>query len=146
MPLSDDEKAPRAQLDETRQTVQEADEVEFVYRQAEQQDWQREQRAKASEALASLRRHLPEDRLHEIEDLLSTGFGCDFLRDALRRDHTRKALRKHVPVEHWQEIDDYLGGGVGSERVSAALQALDSEGVWRPRPAPGRGGWSRHRA
>ncbi len=132
-------------LDEMRQIVEQADLVEFDYRQAEQRDWEREQRARAPEVLASLRRHLPADRLQEVEDLLSTGFGCDCLRDALLRDRTRTALRKHVPAEHWQEIDDYLGGGVGSERVSAAFEAFDSEGLWRPPPAPGWGGWSRHR-
>ena len=132
-------------LDEMRRIVHEVDDVEYVYRQAEQRAREREQQAKALEALASLRRHVPADRLREAEDLLSTPFGCDCLRDELRRDHRRKALRKHVPAEHWQEIDDYLGGGVGSERVSAAFEAFDSEGLWRPPPAPGRGGWSRHR-
>ena len=56
MPPSDDEKAPRAQLDETRRTAQEADEVEvlYEYHRAKRRDWEREQRAKVAEVLANI--------------------------------------------------------------------------------------------
>ena len=120
-------------LDEMRRIVQEADEVDHLYRQAEERAWQREQQAKAPEILASLRRHIPADQLQEVEELLSTGVGCDLVRDALRRDHERTAMRRHVPAEHWQEIEDYLYGGLGTGRVAAALSALESEEGWRPR-------------
>jgi hypothetical protein len=120
----------RMTLDEMRQIVQEADEVEFLDRQAEQRDWEREQRAKAPEVLALLRRHIPADRLPELEDFLSTRFGCDCLRDALWCEQAAGLLRERVPAEHWQEIEVYLDRGVGSGRVGAALSALESEEDW----------------
>ena len=121
-------------IDEMRRTVEEADNVEFVYRKAEQRVWKRAQLAKAPEVLALLRRHMPAGHLQEVEEFLSNGFGSDCLRDELRRDDTRKALRKRVPAEHWQEIESYLETGVGTGRVGAALLALESEEGWRPMP------------
>ncbi len=118
MPLSDGEKAP---WEEMRRTAQEADQLDFNERYNEQSPWERQQRAKAGEVLALLRRHIPADHLREVEDLLSSGSGCDYLRYELQRDHTRKALRKHMPAEHWQEIEDYIDRGVRTGRVSAAL-------------------------
>ena len=128
MPLSDDEKASR---DEMRRTVEEADEAEF--RQAERGAWTREQWAKAPEVLAVLLRHIPADRMEEVEGFLSSGHGCTSLRDALRRDLTRKGLRNHVPPEHWHEIESYLDTGVGTRRVSAALSASGAKAGWGPR-------------
>jgi hypothetical protein len=119
-------------LDEMRDIVRQADYVEFHYRQNEQQAWEREQRAKAPEVLAMLRRHVPPDLFPELERFLSTRFGSDCLRDALRRDLTREALRKHMPAEHWQDIEEYLDTDCGSGRVSAAFQAAQSAGDYIP--------------
>ncbi len=46
-------------LDEMRRIVHEADDVEFGYRQAEQRDWEREQRAKAPEVRRRLKISCP---------------------------------------------------------------------------------------
>ncbi len=116
----------RMKIDEMRRIVQEADELEFLYRHAEQRARERQHRAKAGEVLALLRRHIPADQLREVEDFLSSGSGCDSLCYELQHDHTRKRLRKHMPAEHWQEIEDYLDSGDKTERVSAAL---DEEGL-----------------
>ena len=113
-------------IDEMRRIVQEADELEFLYRHAEQRARERQHRAKAGKVLALLRRHVPADHLREVEKFLSSGSGCDHLCYELQRDHMREALRKHMPAEHWQEIEDYIDKDVRTERVSAAL---DEEGL-----------------
>jgi uncharacterized protein (DUF2267 family) len=117
---------PRAPFDETRRTVQSADQLDFDEQYNEQSPLDREQRAKAAEVLAVLRRHIPADQLREVEDFLSSGSGSDYVRYELQRDWMRKRLRKHMPAEHWQEIEDYLDSGDKTERVSAAL---DEEGL-----------------
>ena len=124
-------------LEEMRALVADADEVDFIYRQHEQRAWEKEQRAKAPEVVALLRRHIPADRLPEIEDYLSCGFGRDYLGQAIWRDQTRTALRRHVPEEHWQEIEEYLDSGIGRGRVGVVLDALRSEEGWTPRSKPG---------
>ncbi len=116
----------RMEIDEMRRIVQEADELEFLYRQAEQRARERQHRAKAGEVLALLRRHIPTGHSREVEEFLSSGSGSDSLCYELQHDHTRKRLRKHMPAEHWQEIEDYLDSGYTTERVSAAL---DEEGL-----------------
>src|SRR5215218_8417964 len=69
----------RMKIDKMRRIVQEADELEFLYRHAEQRARERQHRAKAGEVLALLRRHIPADHLREVEEFLSSGSGCDSL-------------------------------------------------------------------
>ena len=71
--------------EEIRDRVRQADEVEFLYHQAEERRWRAEQRAKAPEILALLRQHIPGDRMGEVEEFLSTGYGCECLRGLVRR-------------------------------------------------------------
>lgn len=124
-------------LEEMRKIVDDADYIDFLGRQVKLRDWEREQRAKAPEVLALLRRHIPAHRLPEIEDYLSRGFGRDCLAEAIWRDQTRTALRRHVPEGHWKEIEHYLDKGIGSGQVSAAFRALESKEGWMEDPKPG---------
>jgi hypothetical protein len=127
-------------LDEMRAVVTEADDVAFSFRQAERREWARKQREKAAEILVLLQRHIPADRLPEMESYLSNSFACDFFRDALWRDLIRNALRRYVPAEHWGEIEYYfVSGHSGTEVIRAAFQALRSKEGWTPpaRPRPG---------
>jgi hypothetical protein len=101
------------------------DELDFLCWEAEQREWREEQDAKVPEIVALLRRHLPAERLREIEEFLAVPYCRDQLGEALRRDHQREALRRVMPAERWPEIEDYLETGIGSGAVGAALAELD---------------------
>jgi hypothetical protein len=97
----------------------------FVDQQVTLRAWEEEQRAKAPEILALLRRHVPGERWQEVEEFLSGGYGRDCLGEAIRRDRERAALRRHLSAEHWQEIEDYLATGIAKGRVAEVLEALE---------------------
>ena len=80
------------------------DELNFMYWQAEIDDWKQQQREKAPEILALLRKHLPADRIQEVEEFLSNLYGCKCLHEALRPDLTIEEPRWRLPRYNDDEI------------------------------------------
>ena len=109
------------------------DEIDFMYRQAEIEDWRQQQREKAPGILALLRKHMPADRMQEVEEFLTSKYGCDCLHDTLCRDLTRNRLRGVLPENRWQDIERYLDTGIFESQGDHELFVCATEGL----PWPG---------
>ena len=66
-------------FEEMEKIVDDARFLDFLDAQDEQKAWGERQRARAAVVLGLLRRHLPAEALREVEDFLSSAYGCNRL-------------------------------------------------------------------
>jgi hypothetical protein len=105
-----------------------SDEVEFLYHKHEVRKWQQEQHKNAPEVLAILRQRLPTEQLQEVEELLSTSYGCKCVCDILQREREMQSLREEMPAASSEEIEHFLETGIfESEEAIAKRRQVRAE-------------------
>src|SRR4051812_40241928 len=79
--------------------------VEFLYQQAEKRAWEEQQRSRAPAVLVLLRQHISAEPLEQVEELISTHYGCERLHELITREQEDQEMQAEISPERLQDTD-----------------------------------------